>query len=389
MPGRAVVGDQAHRAAGRRRAGGGEFCPRHALAGAPRLRPARLASLCTAGGLSAVASGRKLGFEKATTDEAEVFDDPAIDAVVSITRHDLHARHVIRAVESGKAIFVEKPLCLTEEELAEIEIALPRRGRGPFADGRLQPAVFAGGGQSSAILCGCASPPAVAIRFNAGPLPAEHWLNNEAEGGGRIIGEACHAIDLAASSWVRRRCAFSLNQSAPPSPRRAASSVSSLCVMRTARSPAWRISRGAIDSFPKERVEVFGGGRVAVIDDFRSVTLCRGGRTTARQTARAGQGPPRRDRSLRSGPHRGEPGPHSVGRAAGRHARLILAVRSLVRECRSIFETRLPLGRYCPAMGRSGGGGRRLVPVVIRVIVDVEPGVSIGRPPACFERNMR
>ena len=118
----------------------------------------RLARLCTAGGLSAVTSGRKLGFEKATTDEGEIFDDPEIDAVVSITRHDLHAGHVIRAIQAGKAIFVEKPLCLTEDELSEIEVG-PRRCRrsGSPADGRFQSPLLRRGRRSAAIFrrCGC------------------------------------------------------------------------------------------------------------------------------------------------------------------------------------------------------------------------------------------
>jgi predicted dehydrogenase/threonine dehydrogenase-like Zn-dependent dehydrogenase len=242
----------------------------------------RLATLCTAGGLSAVTSGRKLGFERATTDEGEIFDNPEIDAVVSITRHDLHARHVIRSIEAGKAIFVEKPLCLTEDELAQIERALAEAGdRAPLLmvgfNRRFSPAAV----EVRRFFTDTTSPLAVSIRFNAGPLPADHWLQDEAEGGGRIIGEACHGIDLATflvgSPPVR---VFAESIASP----HAAATTDDQCFI-TLRHANGSISNvaylaGGDKSFPKERIEVIGAGRVAVIDDFRTLTTCRAGRTT-------------------------------------------------------------------------------------------------------------
>jgi len=241
----------------------------------------RLATLCTAGGLSAVTSGQKLGFEQATTDEAEIFDNPEIDAVVSITRHDLHAGHVIRALQAGKAIFVEKPLCLTEDELTEIEAALAdARDPAPPLMVGFNRRFSAAAADVRRFVADAMSPLAVSIRFNAGPLPADHWLQNDAEGGGRIIGEACHAIDLAtflvASPPVRvfaESIAASHNGTTSDDQcfstlRHANGSISSVAYLA-----------GGDKSFPKERIEVIGDGRVAVIDDFRTVITCRGGRT--------------------------------------------------------------------------------------------------------------
>ena len=131
-----------------------------------------------------------------------------------------------------------------------------------LADGRLQPAFFAGSGRRSRqFFADATSPPAVAIRFNAGPLPAEHWLNNEAEGGGRIIGEACHVIrpgGVLVGSPPVRVFAESIG-SAESAGRRA--------VFITLRHANGSISSvaylaGGDKSFPKERVEVFGGGEL-------------------------------------------------------------------------------------------------------------------------------
>jgi predicted dehydrogenase/threonine dehydrogenase-like Zn-dependent dehydrogenase len=245
----------------------------------------RLAALCTAGGLSAVSTGKSLSFEQATTDENEIFDNPAIDAVISITRHDLHARHVVRAIDAGKAVFVEKPLCLTVDELTEIEQARERSGVVPpllmvgfnrrFSEAaRLTREFFAD----------VSSPLTVSARFNAGQIPVDHWVQDEIEGGGRIIGEACHAIDLATylvgSPPVR---VFAESVGSP----HATEITDDQCfiTLRHANGGLSSVAylAGGDKSFQKERIEVIGGGRIAVIDDFRTVTTCRGGRTTRRK----------------------------------------------------------------------------------------------------------
>lgn len=242
----------------------------------------RLATLCTIGGVSAAHVGRKLGFETATTDEDEVFADSAISAVLSIARHDQHARHVVKAIRAGKHVFVEKPLCLTIAELCEIEAALRDAGEAaPLVavgfNRRFSPAAR----QVKRFFAEVAEPLTIGVRFNAGAIPPDHWTQDEAEGGGRIVGEACHAIDLAtflagsppvrvfaesvggttAGPITDDRCFITL--------RHANGSISSIAYLA-----------GGDKAFPKERVEVFGGGRVAVIDDFRRVTTCHRGKTT-------------------------------------------------------------------------------------------------------------
>ncbi|MCP4660381.1 MAG: Gfo/Idh/MocA family oxidoreductase [bacterium] len=262
--------------------------------------------LCSAGGLSALHGGEKLGFDAVTTDEAEVFADPAVDAVVVLTRHDQHARQVIEAIGAGKHVFVEKPLCLTIEELEAIDAALaedrpdvPPEGDKwdvpPEGDKWDVPLVMVGfnrrfspaAAQVKDFFRDVAAPLTISIRFNAGPLPAEHWTQDEAVGGGRVIGEACHAIDLAtylAGAPPIRVFAEAIG--GPQAPEITDDQCFITLRHRDGSVASVAYLAGGDPAFPKERVEVVGGGRVAVIDDFRRVTLVAGGRTTTRKGSR-------------------------------------------------------------------------------------------------------
>ena len=200
---------------------------------------------------------------------------PDVDAVFILTRHHQHARQVISAVEAGKHVFVEKPLCLTTDELTAIEHALIARSEAaPLVmvgfNRRFAPAV-----QAVREFFGAVTEPlTISIRFNAGRIPPNHWTQDPETGGGRVIGEACHAIDLATfltgSLPVR---VFAESVGGPNAPvitddhcfitlRHANGAVSSIGYLA-----------GGSRSCPKERLEVMGGGRVAVLDDFRQVTL--------------------------------------------------------------------------------------------------------------------
>jgi predicted dehydrogenase/threonine dehydrogenase-like Zn-dependent dehydrogenase len=242
-----------------------------------RLRPVLLGS---AGGLSAEHTGLKLGFDAVTTDEGEVFRDPRVQVVFVLTRHDQHGRQVAAALRAGKHVFTEKPLCLTVDELLQIESLLESAGpRAPLVmvgfNRRFSPAALA----ARRAFEGVSAPLTVAVRFNPGAIAPEHWTQDEVTGGGRIIGEACHAIDLATflvASPVVRVYAESVGGSGAPAItddqcfitlRHASGSVSSVAYLA-----------GGDRALPKERVEVIGGGRVAVVDDFREVTIGSSGR---------------------------------------------------------------------------------------------------------------
>jgi len=245
------------------------------------------ALLCSAGGVSAATTGEKLGFDAVTTDEREVLSSPAVQAVFILTRHDLHGPQVAESLRAGKHTFVEKPLALTAEEISRIEETLAGLGeKAPLLtvgfNRRFSPAAA----RVKAFFARTQAPKTVSIRFNAGAIPADHWTQDPEVGGGRLVGEACHAIDLATfltGSRPVRVFAESVGGEMAPTVtddqafitlRHADGSISSIAYLA-----------GGDKAFPKERVEVIGGGKVAVIDDFRRVELWSGGKVKVEKNA--------------------------------------------------------------------------------------------------------
>jgi predicted dehydrogenase len=229
--------------------------------------------------VSATHTGEKFGFQAATSDEAEVFRDPNVQAVFVLTRHDQHGRQVLESLRAGKHTFTEKPLCLAVEELEEIERGLAEAPVAPLLmvgfNRRFAPATAA----VRDFYADWRGPRTVSVRFNAGALPAEHWTHCEAVGGGRLIGEACHGIDLAtalAGSVPVR--VFAESVGGPDGP--AVTDDQCFITLRHANGSVSSVAylAGGDRLCPKERVEVFGGGRVAVIDDFRTVHTWQGGK---------------------------------------------------------------------------------------------------------------
>ncbi|WP_232424155.1 bi-domain-containing oxidoreductase [Imhoffiella purpurea] len=232
---------------------------------------ARLKSVATSGGISGVHAGRKHGFEETTTDSAGLIRDPAIDTVVITTRHDSHARFVCEAVGAGKHVFVEKPLALNPAHLSRIRDLyepLAQQGRAPLLiagfNRRFSPLVQ----KARALLAGVTEPKTFVMTVNAGEIPPDHWTQDRAVGGGRIIGEACHFIDLLrylAGSRITEVQAMRIGEGV------------------TIRDDKVTVSLGFEDgsfgtvhylanghkSFPKERLEIFGGGRILQLDNFR------------------------------------------------------------------------------------------------------------------------
>ena len=255
----------------------------------PQLLPV---ALCSAGGVSATHSGEKHRFQLVTTDDASVINNPDVQAVFCLTRHDQHAREVVRACRAGRHVFVEKPLCLTTDELTEIEAALEETER----PGRILMVGFNRRFSPAAMLvkdffAQTHAPLTISVRFNAGPISPDDWTQNEAVGGGRIIGEACHGIDLAtflAGSPPVRVFAESVGGADAG----AVTDDQCYITLRHANGCVSNIAylSGGDRAFPKERVEVFGGGQVAVIDDFRKLTTCRKGKIKTRTLRGADKG---------------------------------------------------------------------------------------------------
>jgi predicted dehydrogenase len=262
---------------------------------------ARLVSVASSGGVSGVHAGRKFGFLRTTTDTESLFADAESDALVITTRHDSHARLVLQGLAAGKAVFVEKPLCLTLEELGRIETALAPsltrsawecRADAPRPEGGLDAGASAlaptleRGSQKlllmvgfnrrfapqvqkiRALLAGVTGPKAFVMTVNAGTIPAGHWTQDPAVGGGRILGEACHFIDL-----LRFLAGAPIAQHARIGMASATGDTVSLQLGFADGSigTVHYLANGS-KAFPKERLEVFAAGRVLQLDNFRRLT---------------------------------------------------------------------------------------------------------------------
>jgi len=237
-----------------------------------------LVTVCAATGAHTQHAARKFGFHDCTTEENEVLRNPKINAVVIATRHHLHAGQVVAALAAGKNVFCEKPLCLSEADLRSILGAY-------YGVEPERPALMVGFNRRFApmtvrmksFLALISEPLALHYRINAGLLPRDHWVNDREQGGGRILGEVCHFVDLlmflAGSPIVEVEA-----RSVGLGPRYSGDNV--LISLRFANGSEGTISYLANGdrSFSKERIEVFGGGCTAVLEDFRRLELIRNGR---------------------------------------------------------------------------------------------------------------
>jgi predicted dehydrogenase len=240
---------------------------------------ATLSGVCAATGAHAQYAARAFGFRYCTTDAAQLVLDPGINTVVIATRHHLHAQQVLAALGEGKHVFCEKPLCLSEDELRSIV----RAYRGIPAAQR--PALMVGFNRRFApmmarlksFLAPISEPLALTYRINAGFLAPDHWVNDPEQGGGRIRGEVCHFVDalmfLGGSPIVEIDARALANAG-----RYSGDNV--LASIRFANGSEGTITYVANGdrSSSKERLEVFGGGVAAMLEDFRHLELARNSR---------------------------------------------------------------------------------------------------------------
>lgn len=231
---------------------------------------ARLKSVVSNAGLSGTYAGLKHGFEETTTDTDRVLADPDISAVVVTTRHDSHGRLVCKALRAGKDVFVEKPLALTEQELAEIELAyhdMAAAGRQPILmvgfNRRFAPHVA----KIQGLLETVKGPKAFVMTVNAGGLAPGHWIQDPAAGGGRITGEACHFVDL-----LRCLAGASINKYSSTWMESASSDTVTIQLhFGDGSIGTIHYLANGNKAFPKERLEIFAAGRVLQLDNFRKL----------------------------------------------------------------------------------------------------------------------
>ncbi|AZQ85450.1 dehydrogenase [Colwellia sp. Arc7-635] len=251
--------------------GGGNYASR-VLIPAFKEAGARLDTLLTSGGVSAVHHGKKNDFANASTDLTQLLENKAVNTVVIATQHNLHAEQVIQAIDAGKNVFVEKPLALTHDELDAIEIAYNKQqGQCKVMVGynrRFAPHVI----KMKKLLANVAEPKAFIMTMNAGAIPSDHWTQDPEIGGGRIIGEACHYIDLMrflAGSEITGFTATCMGKADGVDITEDKASIT-LTFKDGSFGTINYLANGG-KAFAKERIEVFANDGVLQIDNFRKL----------------------------------------------------------------------------------------------------------------------
>ena len=236
----------------------------------PALKAAKanIKYIASAGGLNAKVLAKKVGAECATSDYHEILNDNEVDMVIVTTRHNMHARMAIEALRAGKSVFVEKPLCLNKSELEEIKEAYKsvpdgvtltvgfNRRFSPFAT-KLKQLVGDG-------------PKNIVATMNAGFIPSDMWVHDLAVGGGRIIGEACHFIDLCSYIAGSRVTAVCMNAMGV-NPEENTDNATIMLRYENGTNAVINYFANGSKSYAKERVEVYSQERVLVLDNWRKL----------------------------------------------------------------------------------------------------------------------
>ena len=235
-----------------------------------------LIGIASSGGLHAQHSGKKFGFQYATSSEDEIINDPKVNTVAILARHDTHADLVTKALKAGKNVFVEKPLAINSSQLSAVSKVLKAENCPLMTVGfnrRFAPLIQ----NLKSSIVNRNEPLHAHYRVNAGFIPANHWTQDEAISGGRIIGEACHFIDLITFLVG----ALPVKVSAHALPNNGKYREDNVSMTFTFADG----SIGVVDylangdkSTPKGRLEVFCEGMVSVLDDYVSLTTVKDGK---------------------------------------------------------------------------------------------------------------
>jgi predicted dehydrogenase len=244
---------------------------------------ASLEGLCTARGVSGYYAGSKLGFRYCTTDLDELLRDQEINAIAIATQHHQHSSQLLIALAAGKHVFCEKPLCLTREDLQQI-----REFYGNMPEPR--PLIMVGFNRRFApmireakhFLSTATEPLMITYRVNAGFIPRNAWVQDPEIGGGRILGEICHFVDVVhfmTGSITKRVSARSL----PNKGRYSSDNVIAILELNDGSIATITYSANGDRALGKERIEIFSEGRSVILDDFRRLELLKNGRQKIRR----------------------------------------------------------------------------------------------------------
>lgn len=257
--------------------GAGSFARAVLLPRLKQLAPAvQLHTVAAASGASAQQTASRFGFRYATSDWRAVVQDPEVDAVLVATRHDLHPVVAAAALRAGKAVFLEKPMALSEEGVDDL-LAVTRESGRVLQVGfnrRFAPLVE----RVRAAFRQRQGPLTLSYRVNAGTAAPGSWVLDPEQGGGRLVGEVCHMVDTL-YSLVGAPVTEVYARTLPRPPSEAADDVLLTLTFQDGSIASIAYAASGDRSLAKERLEVFGDRRAVVLDDFQRLTLHQGGRT--------------------------------------------------------------------------------------------------------------
>ncbi len=256
--------------------GAGNFARGVLLPNLSKIKSANIRCIATATGLTAAHTGKKFGCDYVTSDYREILDDPELHAVIIATRHNLHSQIAIEALNKGKYVFVEKPLAISPEQLKQIVEAWKTSNGNIMVGFNRRFAPFTRKIENH--FRSRTYPISINYRVNAGPIPRDNWLQDPQVGGGRIIGEACHFVDFLqymAGCYPLRVHAEMLRSGSQDEDT--VDNVSLILTFSDGSVGTINYLASGDPGFPKERVEIFGGGSVCIIDDFRYAEIASGG----------------------------------------------------------------------------------------------------------------
>lgn len=256
--------------------GAGLFANSTLLPAIKKVKDIELVGVASAGGLHARHSGQKFGFAYTASDDQQILDDDHINTVAILTRHDTHADLVIRALQANKHVFVEKPLAVTAGQLEDIEKSISLITSHILTVGynrRFAPLAV----ELANFLANRTEPLHAHYRINAGYIPLNHWTQDPEQGGGRIIGEGCHFVDFL-TFLVGTAPATVTAHALPDNGKYHQDNLSMTLTFPDGSVGVVDYLASGDKSFPKERLEVFCAGRVAVLEDFRSLEMVLDGR---------------------------------------------------------------------------------------------------------------
>jgi predicted dehydrogenase len=269
--------------------GAGNYASAMFLPTVQKIGGIRLKGIASASGLTARHASQRYGFAYASSSEDEIINDPDINVIAVLTRHQQHARQTIAALQHGKHVFCEKPLAINQIELDEIAGCLAASDAAMVMVGfnrRFAPLAI----HLKEFMSTVKEPFVAQYRINAGYIPLNHWLHDPNQGGGRIIGEGCHFVDFL--TFLAGACPISVSaQAIPDEGRYCQDNVSLTMTFPDGSIGSILYLANGDKSVPKERIEVFCGGQVGVLDDFRSLELVKNGsRKTYRSMLRQDKG---------------------------------------------------------------------------------------------------